>query len=1815
MKIARRILVGLVIFMAIGLLISAPKSEASTSAQTAKPAPQVQVSEPVTPAISRPVRDIPSRQPDQMLNREINPIRNPGIFMADMGLPGSNTTSQDPLVELSKINTGNTPTPLFTFEGLGTDGYTPPDTMGEVGPNHYVQMVNVSFAIYDKSGNVVKADTLFTDLFAGSGLSACSTQNDGDPVVVWDSMADRWLLSQFAVSTTPEHMCIAISQTSDPTGSYFLYEFAVPDFPDYFKFGVWPDAYYMGTNTGYPNQYYAYAFDRAAMLAGQPATFQYSNGHPNFLLPADLDGSTPPPAGTPGYFYTMLAEGYPDHPAGVDRLVLYEFDVDWNTPANSTFGVAQEIPVADYNYTTCGFFAGDCIPQPGTTQKLDAVDQWPMWRFVYRNLTAYEALVGNFTVDTNGADHAGIRWFELQKSGATWDLHQEGTHSPDTDHRWMGSIAMDGSGNIALGYSVSSLTTYPSLRYASRLRSDPLGTLQTEATLYAGGGSQTGPYDRWGDYSSMSIDPVDECTFWYTGEYHDVSDQSFNWNTRIGAFRLPECTGYLGASGTLDGTVTDSSTTNPIGGVSIYATDGVTKTGSTVTLGDGTYSVNLLVGDYDVTASAFGYLPTTVSAVSIYSGTTTTVDIALDPAPSYTVSGTVTDVNTGWPLYAGITIAGYPGGTIWTDPVTGYYSVVLPGGAAYDFTVESFINGYVAENRVVGPFANNVTEDFALDIDSFACNAPGYTVAEVPLFSESFEAITTFPGGDWDQVDTSGTAGNWNTSTATVHPSGQPPHSGSRLAYFNSWTASSSNSTRLFRTVDLDLSGASAPSLSLWMYHDTGYTANDRVQVQVSIDSGTTWTDVGAAIPRYDGSVGWKKHSVDLSAYAAAAAVRIGFNAISAYGNDVHIDDVGVADMGCIAPAGGLVVGNVYDDNTNAPLTGAVVSNDVAESVVALATPMETAVDDAFYAIYSPSGSHVFTATMGSNYSAASTTLAVVDGANQLYDFYLAAGWLTATPDAVSVSVELGSTTGSQFTLDNLGGVAATYELKERNVGAAADFLLVAYDSLSADALQTAVTELGYTVNRITDATFQTLTVADLQAYQIVMYAGASSTSTTASRDLMMAYLDAGGSLYITDNDLGYFHKATVFYQTYLQATYVADDGGALLTGEDIMAGLNLDITSDPFPDSFTVNAEGYRIFAFPANAAGVRVNRLGYKAIYTSFDYHRIASHANQLELAQRVINYLAPADVVPWLTAAPLTGTIPAAGNQIVSVGFDASIPEVPQPGVYLAQFVVSDDTPYGGMTIPVTMTVTPPATYGLLEGTVTGLGYCDANPAPAVGAAVDIEASGGMTWTLTTDSNGHYSLYLDESNSPITVTVAVAGHEGGLATGVAITGQYTTTQNFDLRLLQPCVSVDPTAFDVEVMAGDIVTEPLTIYNNGALGTDWSVAEVPLADLVGTPVKVNVDSSAAKRPLTSGSEFTAYATQPNSGYAPQDLINDGSFEADPTTGPWTEIDSTGCTPWIGDWFTIVGVTAYDGAQYFWAGGYCGTPNNNSAYQSITIPASHARLSFWYYATRSDPDDPTNNGMASVKINGTDVWTLEMSQANNTTGWVNQIVDVSAYSGQTVTLTFAAVQGASGVGNVFFDQVETLLPSSSDVPWLSEDPITGTLAADTNQLVTVTFDSTGLGAGQYQAVLTVDSADPMVPSIQIPVTMTVYVPEITLDVTVSTSNECGTADTLAVYPGTVVYYCYTVTNTGNLMLPTHTITDSVMGQIDSFSYDLYPSMSESVIYAHTMSADTTSTVTWMAENNIMGAQVMATDSVTVTMAERYLYLPFVVQE
>ncbi len=434
------------------------------------------------------------------------------------------------------------------FDGIPATGTLPPDTVGDVGPNHYVQMVNTAFAIYDKAGNLLAGPVAINSLWSSFG-GPCETQNNGDPIVRYDQLADRWLMSQFALPSGNYRQCFAVSRGPDPVSSgWFLYDFPIVDratgkpvFPDYPKIGVWPDGYYMGTQRSFPNGGLdVWAFERQQMLNGAPAAaIQFAVSAPSlFLMPADLDGP-PPSAGTPAFFVRQV-DG--ERFGGADRLEVFAFTAKWSAPATSTFTLTATLPTAPFDSVLCSAtLLGACVPQPGTSSKLETLTVWPMWRAQYRNFGTHESLVTNHTVDADGRDHAGIRWYELRRPPAgAWSIFQQGTHSPDSEHRWMGSLAMDSRGQLALGYSVSSATVSPGIRTATRLTSDPPGTLGPETVLINGAGSQTHSSSRWGNYSSMDLDPVDDCTFWYTTEYYDATSAA-GWKTRVSSFRLPSC--------------------------------------------------------------------------------------------------------------------------------------------------------------------------------------------------------------------------------------------------------------------------------------------------------------------------------------------------------------------------------------------------------------------------------------------------------------------------------------------------------------------------------------------------------------------------------------------------------------------------------------------------------------------------------------------------------------------------------------------------------------------------------------------------------------------------------------------------------------------------------------------------------------------------------------------------------------------------------------------------------------------------------------------------------------------------------------------------------------------------------------------------------------------------------------------------------------------------------------------------------------------------------------------------------------------------
>ena len=498
----------------------------------------VEVSHSVAHAVSPPVSDMGLAHAPGIAQKREKPLRL--IPQA----PGQQ--QPDPVLQVSAGPYVSSTTPIgYPGVGDGDYGFTPnaapPDTNLAVGATQIVQWVNESFGVFDKAtGALVKGPVAGNTLFASLG-GGCANNNDGDPIAQYDKLARRWVLTQFSVATAPFLQCVAVSTTSDATGTYNLYAFSYgTQFPDYPKLGVWPDAYYVSFNIFNGNKFAGAkvcAYERSKMLSGAAAKqqcFQLSSSY-GALLPADLDSATSPPAaGTPEPFVAF----------GSNSLNVWRFAVNWATPASSNLTGPIGVAVAPFA-TACG--GGSCIQQPGTSNELDSLADRLMYRFAYRTSTLAlraESAVVNHSVMVSGNKRtqvAGIRWYQLGNlTSGTPTVLQQGTFSPDSTSRWMGSIAMDKVGNIALGYSASSGSVYPSIYYTGRVPTDPAGTMEGEGLLKAGSGSQTGNLHRWGDYSAMMVDPGDDCTFFYTNEYLKTSG-SFNWSTWISSFEFPGC--------------------------------------------------------------------------------------------------------------------------------------------------------------------------------------------------------------------------------------------------------------------------------------------------------------------------------------------------------------------------------------------------------------------------------------------------------------------------------------------------------------------------------------------------------------------------------------------------------------------------------------------------------------------------------------------------------------------------------------------------------------------------------------------------------------------------------------------------------------------------------------------------------------------------------------------------------------------------------------------------------------------------------------------------------------------------------------------------------------------------------------------------------------------------------------------------------------------------------------------------------------------------------------------------------------------------
>lgn len=458
-----------------------------------------------------------------------------------------NPKTIDPLAQQSFGSTAAVAEPKASVTGTGVDPnarVAPPDTTGDLGPNHYVQWVNSRYAIYTLTRDANNAISGFNlvpgfpkngnTVFAGMN-SRCATTNDGDPIVQYDQMADRWILTQFVAGAAPYLQCVAVSTTPDPTGTYNRYEYSyATDFNDYGKMGVWSDSYVITFNMFKRGRTFVgakvCAFDRAKMIAGVSANQICAQTSSSYfsLMPADIEGTTLPAAGTAVPLLSITSSS----------LLSWKFAVNWTAGTGTLSAPATVAGVAAFTRACSG---GTCIPQPGTTQQLDSLADRLMYRLSYRKFAdGHESLLINHSVANAGS--TAVRWYELRNATTTPVVYQQGTYAPDANYRWMGSAAMDKTGGIAIGYNVSNSTNInPSVRYAGRGASDPLGVLGAESTLLMGPGVQTGnTLSRWGDYSTLSVDPIDGCTMVFTTEYIP-SNGSFNWSTFIGSFKLSTC--------------------------------------------------------------------------------------------------------------------------------------------------------------------------------------------------------------------------------------------------------------------------------------------------------------------------------------------------------------------------------------------------------------------------------------------------------------------------------------------------------------------------------------------------------------------------------------------------------------------------------------------------------------------------------------------------------------------------------------------------------------------------------------------------------------------------------------------------------------------------------------------------------------------------------------------------------------------------------------------------------------------------------------------------------------------------------------------------------------------------------------------------------------------------------------------------------------------------------------------------------------------------------------------------------------------------
>ncbi len=856
--------------------------------------------------ISKPLRDLPQmtqqefdRLGEKAKTKQLNErLKLRSYPFASTALP----KGADPVWQQTMGTAGGSREPAANFNGQDSP-YYPPDCNGAVGPSHYMQAINCVYSIYNKSGTLVAGPTNMNLLF---GSVPGTTYNDGDPVILYDEQAGRWLATEFSISGSTDYMLMAVSTTSDPTGPWYQYSFVVAIMPDYPKFGVWRDGYYMGDNNSSGND--IYVFQRSQMLVGGTAQMiGFDNPYrptsvDGFMMvpPVDNDGSFAP-TNAPGTFIAFNDDAIG---GGADELWIYELSVNWSTPSSSTFSRVQQIPVAAFssNFGT----TWNNISQP-TSQKLDAIPQVIMNVPQYRNFGTYQTIVCCHTVnvDNNTAtNHAGIRWYELRRGtqvSGSWAIRQQGTYAPDAHSRWMGSIMLNGSGKIGLGYSASSSTVYPGIRYCGQSSvsyANASGVLDIPEGIIQDGANAQSSYNRWGDYSDLSVDPVDGQTFWYTTEYIGSGGVR---KTKIASFKIgniPVAT-TMAATAVTATTATLNGKINPAGLSTNYNFDW----GTTTSYGNSTaiLSAGSGITEVSVNASLTGLNLGTAYHFRIVAsnsdGTTNGDDLFFTPGSATVITSPLSSIT--------LTTAS-SGGNITSD---GGFAVTARGVCWSTSANPSITGNHTTDGSGLGVFSSvlsGLTLNTTYHVRAYAVNGSGTNYGNElifttlcgiynPPFVESFSG-TTIPTC-WSQFDNQGSGQVWLFGSITgVSPS---PSLTGNYAYLNSdayGSGFSQNADLISPTINLTAYSA----ITLQFNHYFKAYSGSAGTLSYSIDNGFNWTQIATFVTTSVSNP--VLFSQNIPAAAGHAQVKFKWNFTGSYSYYWAFDDVSVTGTSSSAP-------------------------------------------------------------------------------------------------------------------------------------------------------------------------------------------------------------------------------------------------------------------------------------------------------------------------------------------------------------------------------------------------------------------------------------------------------------------------------------------------------------------------------------------------------------------------------------------------------------------------------------------------------------------------------------------------------------------------------------------------------------------------------------------------------------------------------------------------------------------------------------------------------------------------------------------------